>query len=287
MFGRFRLSFEQTPATWYPLATSLHQKNALVTSWPYWKTRRFLACSSAKVPLLSQVMDYTALGDNLRLVRDEIARIQACEGLKTDVRIVAVTKGHSTGAVEAAAAAGLLVVGENRVQEAVDKQDAVGELDIDWHLIGHLQTNKAKLVPGRFALVHSVDSVRIAEALGKAAARSIATAGPLDVLIQVNVAREPQKNGCTPEAVPEVAAYVAGARGLAVRGLMTMAPFVSSESEQRKAFGALRLLRESLEKEGYDLPELSMGMSNDYRAAVAEGATILRLGTVLFGERGV
>ena len=232
-------------------------------------------------------MDFTALSDNLRRVQDEIARIEGEEGVHNNVRIVAVTKGHSVKAVEAAAKAGLLEVGENRIQEAVEKHEVASELELNWHLIGHLQTNKAKLVPGRFSLVHSVDSVRIAEALGKAVDRTAEYEGPLDVLIQVNVAGEVQKSGCTPETVGEVATYVAEIPGLTARGLMTMAPFGINEAEQRKVFASLRLLRDDLETAGFDLPELSMGMSNDYRAAVAEGATLLRLGTVLFGERGV
>jgi len=231
-------------------------------------------------------MEFTALSDNLRHVQDEVARIQAREGLHTGVRIVAVTKGHSVKAVEAAAEVGLLEVGENRIQEAVEKQGVASELEVDWHLIGHLQTNKAKLVPGRFSLVHSVDSIRIAEALDKAVGRTSGYEAPLDVLIQVNVAGETQKSGCSPETLGEVASYVAEIPGLTARGLMTMAPFGINESEQREVFASLRLLRENLEKTGFDMPELSMGMSSDYRAAVAEGATLLRLGTVLFGERG-
>ncbi len=232
-------------------------------------------------------MEFTALGDNLTRIRDEIARVQTSEGVTNDVRIVAVTKGHALAAVEAAASAGLPEVGENRIQEALGKQDAARELNVQWHLIGHLQSNKAKQVPGRFSLVHSVDSLRIAEALGRAVARRDDVIAPLTVLVQVNIAEEPQKNGCTPESAGELASYIAETPGLRARGLMTMAPFGNNESEQRRVFAALRLLRDDLEKSGFGLPELSMGMSNDYRAAVAEGATILRLGTVLFGERNV
>lgn len=232
-------------------------------------------------------MDFAALRDNLRFVQDEIARTKAVEGVNNAVRIVAVTKGHSLQAVKAAAGVGLREVGENRVQEAVAKQDTAGDLRVSWHLIGHLQTNKAKLAAGRFALIHSVDSVRLAEALGRAVQRLEGPEGTIEVLIQVNVAGESQKNGCAPEAAAEIAASVAGIPGLATRGLMTMAPFVADEREQRRVFGALRILRDNLEESGFDLPELSMGMSNDFRAAVAEGATILRLGTILFGERGV
>jgi pyridoxal phosphate enzyme (YggS family) len=232
-------------------------------------------------------MDFTALSANLRRVEEEIARVQAEEGVSSRVRVVAVTKGHPLEFVRAAAAVGMVEVGENRVQEALAKQDAAADLKVNWHLIGHLQSNKAKHIPGRFAMVHSVDSLRIAEALSRATARTSEVSGPLEVLIQVNVGKEPQKNGCEPETAGEIVSYVAESPSLTARGLMTMAPFGDDEGDQRKVFEALRLLRDKLEKEGFELPELSMGMSNDYRAAVAEGATILRLGTVLFGERAV
>jgi pyridoxal phosphate enzyme (YggS family) len=230
-------------------------------------------------------MDFAALSANLRRVEDEIARVQAEQGVSSRVRVVAVTKGHPLEYVHAAKAVGMVEIGENRVQEALAKQDSAVDLKVNWHLIGHLQSNKAKHIPGRFAMVHSVDSLRIAEALSRATSRMSEVSGPLEVLIQVNVGREPQKSGCEPETAGDIVSYVAESPSLSARGLMTMAPFVSDEGEQRKVFEALRLLRDKLEKEGFELPELSMGMSNDYRAAVAEGATILRLGTVLFGER--
>jgi len=220
---------------------------------------------------------------NLARVRDEIARVQSREGLRVQVRIVAVTKGHLPEAVKAAAGAGLTDVGENRVQEALDKQEQAGGVPVTWHLIGHLQTNKAKHVPGRFGWVHSVDSVRVAEALDHAVATR--GGGPLAVLLQVNVTGEGQKSGCDPGAAGEIVARVRALGGLDLRGLMTMAPLAEDEMVQRKAFGGLRSLRDDLERQGHRLPELSMGMSGDFRAAVAEGATMLRLGTVLFGER--
>jgi pyridoxal phosphate enzyme (YggS family) len=230
-------------------------------------------------------MDFTALTTNLLRVQEEIARVQANEGVRSNVRIVAVTKGHPLEYVEAAAAVGLNEVGENRVQEALSKQDRAVGLEVNWNLIGHLQSNKAKHIPGRFSMVHSVDSLRIAEALSRAAGRAGSDNGPLGVLIQVNVAGEAQKSGCEPETAGEIASYIAEAPGLVAHGLMTMAPFTDDERVQRSVFEALRLLRDQLESDGFILPELSMGMSNDFRAAVAEGATILRLGTVLFGER--
>lgn len=229
-------------------------------------------------------MRFGDLPANLAHVRDEIARVQSKEGVRVPVRIVAVTKGHPPDAIHAALVAGLSDIGENRVQEAVEKQGHVGDIPVTWHLIGHLQTNKAKYVPGRFAWVHSVDSVRVAEAV----ARVRATRGEgstLKVLLQVNVAGEGQKSGCDPAQAGEIAARVRDLSGLELMGLMTMAPFTEDEGIQRHVFGSLRRLRDELERQGHRLPELSMGMSGDFRAAVAEGSTMLRLGTVLFGER--
>ena len=230
-------------------------------------------------------MDFTVLPQNLTRVREKIASIQTREGLRDDVRVVAVTKGHSGAAVAAAHAAGLLDVGENRVQEALGKQDRLGDLDLRWHLIGHLQTNKTKLVAGRFSLVHSIDSVRVAESLQRSMERLGDGLDPIEVLVQVNLAQELQKTGCELSAVPEIACKVEELPRLRLRGLMTMAPYTDNEIEQRRVFAGLRALRDGLAAGGMDVPELSMGMSGDYESAVAEGATILRLGTVLFGER--
>jgi hypothetical protein len=228
-------------------------------------------------------MNYPGLAANLDRVRNEIARLQSVEGLKQDVLIVAVTKGHPAAAVKAALDAGLDQVGENRVQEALQKRGEVAGLPVEWHLIGHLQTNKARLVPGAFARVHSVDSWRIAEALADAAEG--AGTGVLRVLLQVNVAGEGQKSGCAPDAAPDLAHRIAGDSRLKLDGLMTMAPLTDDERVQRVTFGELRKMRESIARSGLQLSDLSMGMSGDFRAAVAEGATILRLGTILFGER--
>ena len=230
------------------------------------------------------VMDLSALSGNLARVRDEIARVQAAEGLAGEVRIVGVTKGHPPEVARAAVAVGLEDLGENRVQEAVAKLEAVPELRARWHLIGHLQTNKAKYVPGRFAMVQSIDRVRVAEALAQAAAQRDPGAR-IPVLVQVNVAGEGQKSGCAPAEAAELGGRVAALPRLQLRGLMTMAPLTDDEAVQRRVFAGLRRLRDDLQAGGLDLPELSMGMSADFRAAVAEGATMLRLGTVLFGER--
>lgn len=229
-------------------------------------------------------MSFGALPGNLARIRDEIGRIQAREGLSGEVAIVAVTKGHPPEVARAAHAAGLLDLGESRVQEALGKLEELAELAVRWHLIGHVQTNKAKYVAGRFAMVHSVDSVRLADVLARAMEQH-ADGAVLAVLLQVNVAAEGQKSGCAPQEAEALARHIVGLPALALRGLMTMAPFVDDERVHHRVFGELRELRDRLEHTGLELPQLSMGMSGDYHAAVAEGATMLRLGTVLFGER--
>jgi pyridoxal phosphate enzyme (YggS family) len=227
-------------------------------------------------------MDFRALPERLAQVRAEIARRQAAAGWTHAVTVVAVTKGFGLDAVAAALAAGLTDLGENRVQEAIEKIDAPEGRGATWHMIGHLQRNKAKHVVGRFALVHSVDSEALALELDtRAAERKVVQR----VLIQVNVAGEAQKSGCEPAAAPALARAVAGRPHLKLEGLMTVAPLTDDEGLQRRTFRALRELRDALQKEGLWLPELSMGMSDDYGTAVEEGATMLRLGTALFGPR--
>ncbi|HET7791692.1 MAG TPA: YggS family pyridoxal phosphate-dependent enzyme [Gemmatimonadales bacterium] len=227
-------------------------------------------------------MDFAALPERLDRVRAEIARRQAAGGWTHPVTIVAVTKGFGPDAVAAALAAGLEDIGENRVQEAERKMAAPETRGAVWHLIGHLQRNKARQVAGRFALVHSVDSVALAEELDRRAAG----AGVRQrVLIQVNVAGEEQKSGCEPADAPALARRVAALPALAIEGLMTLAPLTDDEAIQRRTFRALRTLRDALKEEGLWLATLSMGMSGDFGTAVEEGATVIRLGTALFGAR--
>lgn len=228
-------------------------------------------------------MNFAALPERLAHVRAEVARRQAAAGRSHPVTIVAVTKGFGPEAVEAALAAGLVDLGENRVQEALPKLDTPAGARATWHLIGHLQRNKAKHVPGRFALVHSLDSGELAGELDRrAAGRGVRQR----VLLQVNVAGEAQKSGCAPAEAPALARAVAALPHLAVEGLMTIAPFTDDEAVQRRTFRELRTLRDALQQEeGLWLPTLSMGMSADYAIAVEEGATVIRLGTVLFGPR--
>ncbi len=229
-------------------------------------------------------MNFAGLPERLAHIRDEIARRQQAAGWTHAVTIVAVTKGFGPDAVRAALAAGLPDLGENRVQEAVEKMSHVGapEPGVRWHLIGHLQRNKAKLVPGRFALVHSLDSVALAEELDR---RAAAAGVRQPVLVQVNLAGEAQKSGCAPADAPALVRRVAALEAVALDGLMTMAPFTDAVEVQRRVFHGLRQLRDTLQEEGIWLSKLSMGMSGDYATAVEEGATVIRLGTALFGTR--
>jgi hypothetical protein len=227
-------------------------------------------------------MNFAALPERLAHVRAEIARRQALAGGTGPVTIVAVTKGFGLDAVDAALAAGLADVGENRVQEALEKLDTPTGRRATWHLVGHLQRNKAKHVAGRFALIHSLDSAELADELDK---RAAACGAKQRVLLQVNVAGEAQKSGCAPGEASVMAHRIAAQPHLALEGLMTIAPFTDDQDVQRRTFRGLRVLRDALQEEGLWLPTLSMGMSADYGVAVEEGATVIRLGTVLFGPR--
>lgn len=200
------------------------------------------------------------------------------------VRLVAVTKGHDLAAAEAALDAGLHDLGENRIEEIERKSDAlIGRLP-RWHLIGHLQGRKAGRVRGRVELMHSLDSMRLAERLGVGDPEG---RPPLPVLLQVNVSGEESKGGFRPGEVEVGLPSLLELPALRIEGLMTMAPFTDEEAVIRRTFRGLRELQERLRERfpAYEGNELSMGMSNDYEVAVEEGSTILRLGTVLFGER--
>jgi pyridoxal phosphate enzyme (YggS family) len=225
-------------------------------------------------------MEFPDLPSRLALVHETVARHQAAGGWTHPVRIIAVTKGHGPAAVQAAVAAGLEDVGENRVQEALSKQDQAADVQVRWHLIGTLQRNKARHAAGRFVLVHSVDRADLAAELDKRV-----TDGRQQVLIQVNCSDEPQKGGVEPDGLRSLLDTLRGMSRLEVIGLMTMSALTDDAAEQRRAFRRLRELRDEAEREGHRLPELSMGMSSDYAIAAEEGATMMRLGTVLFGER--
>ncbi|HEY5940052.1 MAG TPA: YggS family pyridoxal phosphate-dependent enzyme [Gemmatimonadales bacterium] len=226
-------------------------------------------------------MDFPGLPARLALVHETVARSQAARGWRHPVRIVAVTKTHGPEAVRGAVAAGLQDIGENRVQEALQKQQSLAGLSVDWHLIGTLQRNKARNAVGRFALIHSVDRLDLAAELDRRSAEGTRQR----VLVQVNCSAEPQKGGVSPESLPELLDRMQTLNRLEVQGLMTMSALTDDQAEQRRAFRLLRELREAAQRSGHRLPELSMGMSGDYAIAVEEGATMIRLGTVLFGVR--
>lgn len=194
------------------------------------------------------------------------------------LRIVGITKGQPVQVVHRAVRAGLEILGENRIQEAVPKIAA--EQDVEWHLVGHLQSNKARRAVQGFAAIHSIDSI---ELLGRVADIATQEHSSPTLLLQVNVSGEASKSGMTPDAAL-AAAGMLGESG--VRGLMTIAPMGASVDEARSIFGTLRELRDRLEHlAGTPLPELSMGMTADAEAAAAEGATLVRIGTGLFGPR--
>jgi PLP dependent protein len=197
-----------------------------------------------------------------------------------DVTIIAVTKTYGPDAVQAAWQAGLRDVGENRVQEAVAKMTAV-QVPVRWHLIGHVQRNKVKDVDG-FALVHSLDSARLADALHE---HGLARGRAVDVLLQVNTSGEVSKYGWAPSDVMAEAERLVERPGVKVRGIMTMAPLDASADVLRATFRGAREALAVVRDAGHPATELSMGMSNDFEIAVEEGATMVRLGTILFGAR--
>lgn len=225
-------------------------------------------------------MPFPGLAERLRDVRGRIADAVARGGHGQSVEIIAVTKTHGPDAVQAAWDCGIRAVGENKVQEALGKMEEV-RVPVDWHLIGHLQRNKAKHA-ARFALVHSMDSARLADALHEAGVRE---GRGLRVLAQVNTSGEGSKGGYSLEALRSDAGRLRAMGGIEVAGVMTMAPFDADESVLRATFAGAREAREILRSAGHPAHELSMGMSNDFEVAVEEGATMVRLGTILFGER--
>ena len=226
----------------------------------------------------------STIAERLEAIRAEIAQI--CERADRDpgeVRLIAVSKTQPSETIRAALAAGQIEFGENRVQEGLAKLDELAGSEARIHLIGHLQRNKARFA-GRFASVQSIDSVRLAEAVARQldAPPSTPPNLPLDALLEVNVAGEASKQGFDPAELESAFAQIAALPQLRVRGLMTIAPLVADAEQARPVFRRLRELRDAL-----GLPELSMGMSNDYAVAIEEGATIVRIGRAVFGERKV
>jgi len=225
-------------------------------------------------------MPFPDLAARVAEVRERIAAAVARGGHAQRVTVIAVTKTYSPDAVRSAWECGIADVGENRVQEALSKMDEVS-VPVRWHLIGHLQRNKAKAVD-RFEMVHSVDSSRLADAVARVGEER---GSPIRGLMQVNASGEEAKGGLSPAEAENEGERWLRLRGLRVDGVMTMAPLDADERTLRATFGGARTVREPLVALRHPAAELSMGMSNDYEIAVEEGATMVRLGTVLFGAR--
>ena len=222
----------------------------------------------------------------LALVRAQIAEACAAAGRDpASVRLLPVTKNHPAEAVALAAAAGLGAVGENRVQEAAAKQAecAAAGVQVRWELIGHLQSNKAKLAARAFDRIQSVESTKLLDLLD----REAAAAGRVPpVLLQINAGDDPAKFGAEPADTPALLEHALSRSALRIEGLMTIAPLSADPDVARRTFANLRTIRDGLvARFGVALPELSMGMTNDLAAAIAEGSTMIRVGTALFGER--
>jgi pyridoxal phosphate enzyme (YggS family) len=229
---------------------------------------------------------HTHIAERLAGVRQRLALAAIGAGRQPgDVRLLAVSKTFSLEHVRAAVAAGQADFGENRVQEALQKIDQTADLKIRWHLIGTLQSNKARKAASTFSAIHSVDSVKLLEQLDTAAAAS--SCRP-ELLVQVDLAGEATKHGIPPEGAKEIVRAGSRCRAARVVGLMTIPPYFDDSEQARPYFARLRDLRDTLLKEGLEpglVRELSMGMSHDFDIAVQEGATIVRLGTAIFGTR--
>ncbi len=229
-------------------------------------------------------MELETLRDNLLRVQERIEAARQRAGRTDEVGIVAVTKTHPASVVEAVLSLGVHRIGENRVQELDAKVEAVGRDRAEWHLIGHLQRNKVRRAIALFDLIHSIDSLRLARELSKEAERAgVEVKG----LVQVNTSGEESKYGFSAEEAVEAVGEIVELPGLRIQGLMTMAPFTAEEATLRSTFAAARKLFERCASEvaGFEPIHLSMGMSNDFEIAIEEGGTLVRLGTILFGER--
>ena len=225
-------------------------------------------------------MAFPGLSDRVAEVKRRIDQARERGGHGQQVTIVAVTKTHGPEAARAAYECGLHDVGENKVQEALRKAAAV-DVPVRWHLIGHLQRNKVKALD-HFVLMHSLDSERIADAVCE---YGVARGRAVDALVQLRLSGEETKGGFSASELLPEAERLSSLPGIRVRGVMTMASFTASEQELHRTFAAARAGRQVLVEAGHPATEMSMGMSNDYEIAVEEGATIVRLGTTLFGAR--
>ncbi len=225
----------------------------------------------------------------LALCRQALEKTAAKAGVSSSITLVAVTKGVALPLIYEAIDCGVTNIGENRIQETLLKYAALNEYAqtkgyrLKWHMVGHLQTNKVKDAVKIFDLIHSVDSVRLASEINR---HAINSGKVQDILLQVNVSGEHTKFGFIPEAVLESAGEIAALKGLRLKGLMTIAPFLRRKEETRPFFRQLKELKDKINRQiPTPLTVLSMGMTNDYKVAIEEGANVVRIGTAIFGER--
>ncbi len=225
------------------------------------------------------------LKEKLKNTKDRIRKTAlTCGRDPNSVHLVAVSKTVPTDRVKEAIDAGVAILGENYVQEARDKFNVLSMYPVSWHFIGHLQSNKAKYAVRLFDLIHSVDTLKLARELNKQAKKVNKVQ---NILIQVNISKEPSKSGADVENVASLIKDISILENLSVKGLMTMPPYFNNPEKVRPYFSALRNLRDQIRKAlpGVVLDELSMGMTGDFEVAIAEGATLVRIGTAIFGER--
>lgn len=226
------------------------------------------------------------IAEKIAVVRDRMAQAaRRCGRDPAEVALVAVSKTHPAEMVRQAWSAGVTTMGENYIQEARDKITALADCALSWHFIGHLQSNKAKIAVDLFDLIHGVDTLKLAREIDKQAAKTGKTQA---ILIQVNISGEATKSGATEAATLALVRDAACLEHVKIRGLMTMPPFFDQPERARPYFAALRRLRDRIRAEaiaGVDMSELSMGMTGDFEVAIEEGATLVRIGTAIFGPR--
>jgi pyridoxal phosphate enzyme (YggS family) len=221
--------------------------------------------------------------ENLLKVKERIGDAATRVGRDpAQITLIAVSKTVETERIREAISAGMTTFGENYVQEARTKIEEIGQTGVQWHFIGHLQTNKAKYAVRLFDLIQAVDSIKVAKELDK---RAAASGKVMDCLIEVNISQEESKFGITSEYTRTLAQEMTKLKNISLKGLMTMPPYFDDPEPARPYFIALRTLQEKIAREGIPLPELSMGMSTDFEVAIEEGATMVRVGRAIFGER--
>jgi pyridoxal phosphate enzyme (YggS family) len=243
--------------------------------------KSFLSLLILEHGMPAYIMKTTA--SSLEAVQSRIAKAaQSADRQPNEITLLVASKTHPAERVREAWLAGQTIFGENYLQEALAKMPALADLPIEWHFIGPIQSNKTKRIAENFSWVHSVDRIKVADRLSKDRPESLP---PLQICLQVNVSGEASKSGVAPEELAHLAAHVIHLPKLKLRGLMAVPELTTATALQRSQFHMLRELAEGLKKEGYILDTLSMGMSEDLDIAIAEGATMVRVGTAIFGPR--